>query len=603
MKSTSIKLNDSVSIDLPKLIETRLLVQANSGGGKSYAIRRIVEQAFGKVQIIILDPEGEFTNLRERYDFVYAGKGGDAAVESRSAAKLAEKLLELKASTIIDLYELPPQERKHFVRLFCEAMVNSPKELWHDTLIIIDEAHVFAPEKGESEAMGPVIDLATRGRKRGYCVVLATQRLPKLNKDAAAECNNKLIGRASQDIDRKRAADELGFTTREQILSLRDLDPGEFYAFGPAISREVIKIKIGEVKVVPPKRGSARSFKAPPPSAAVKRILGALKDIPQEAEKEARTARELQVQNSNLIRENRELKKVIDAPRSASAPDPDAIKRLTDKAYSLGVSAAAYKAKEREKEWHKLIDKWDMWAADVINFVCLTQQSAEKMYAKRGTRPPRTIEDKDYPLPRDFLKMPVILDPKMAPGHFELVNHGMRDLIPPRPIVRSTVVIDEAGDVPARVWDKALLGKGEREILNAIAQDADGMTTEHIAVMTGYKQTSRRVYLQRLTAGGYVAKEGESYLATPAGIAELGSDYKPLPSSPQALREHVMATLPDGEKKVLSAIMNEGSADKSYIEFETGYKATSVRVYLQRLAARKLIVMQGGKINLSDKLK
>src|ERR1043166_7357528 len=112
----------------------------------------------------------------------------------------------------------------------------------HDCLVIIDEAHVFAPEKAESEAMGPVIDLATRGRKRGYSVVLATQRLPKLAKDAAAECNNKLIGRASQDIDRKRAAEELGFTTREQILSLRDLEPGEFYAFGPAISRDVTKM-------------------------------------------------------------------------------------------------------------------------------------------------------------------------------------------------------------------------------------------------------------------------------------------------------------------------------------------------------------------------
>jgi hypothetical protein len=157
-----ISLNEKIGIDLSKLIESRLLVQANSGGGKSWAIRRIIEQAFGHVQIIVLDPEGEFTNLRERYDFVFAGKGGDAPAEPRSAALLARRLLELKASAIVDLYELNPQERKHFVRLFCEAMVNAPKELWHDCLVIIDEAHVFAPEKAESEAMGPVIDLRKR---------------------------------------------------------------------------------------------------------------------------------------------------------------------------------------------------------------------------------------------------------------------------------------------------------------------------------------------------------------------------------------------------------------------------------------------------------
>src|SRR3990167_6385773 len=145
----TIKLNNTFSLNLSKLLESRLLIQANSGGGKSWAIRRIVEQAFGKVQIIILDPEGEFTNLREKYDFVFAGKDGDAPVESRSAALLARRLLELKASAIVDLYELPPQERKHFVRLFCEAMVNAPKKLWHDCLVIIDEAHVFAPRSEE----------------------------------------------------------------------------------------------------------------------------------------------------------------------------------------------------------------------------------------------------------------------------------------------------------------------------------------------------------------------------------------------------------------------------------------------------------------------
>lgn len=161
MKNT-IKLNNEISINLSKLIESKLLVQANSGGGKSWAIRRIIEQTFGKVQIIVLDPEGEFTNLREKFDFVFAGKDGDAPTEPRSAQLLARRLLELKASAIIDLYELTPQERKHFVRLFFESLVNAPKELWHDCLVILDEAHVFAPEKGESESLGAVIDLASQ---------------------------------------------------------------------------------------------------------------------------------------------------------------------------------------------------------------------------------------------------------------------------------------------------------------------------------------------------------------------------------------------------------------------------------------------------------
>src|SRR2546425_11450362 len=234
--ATTISLNQTVNIDLPTLLDTRLLVQANSGGGKSWLIRRLLEQSHGKVQQIVIDLEGEFATLREKYDYVLAGKEGDTPADPRSAGLLAKKLLELNVSAIIDLYELHLQERKLFVRLFLESMINAPKQLWHPCFVVIDEAHKFCPEKEQSEASSAVIDLATLGRKRGYCAILATQRLSKLHKDAAAECNNKLIGRTTLDVDMKRASEELGFTTKEQALTLRELQAGEFFAFGPAIS-------------------------------------------------------------------------------------------------------------------------------------------------------------------------------------------------------------------------------------------------------------------------------------------------------------------------------------------------------------------------------
>lgn len=289
-----ITLGKGVYADLDKLIESRLLVQANSGGGKSYSLRRFIEQTFGKKQIIIIDPEGEFGNLRSAYDFVYIGQGGDAPAEPRSAALLARRLMETKANAIIDIYELG-SKRSEFVKNFMDAMVNMPKELWTDCFVILDEAHKFAPEKGQGEsiALSSVIDMASLGRKRGYCLVPATQRPSKLSKDVVAECNNKLIGRASLDIDRKRSAEELGFHTKDEILSLRNLLPGEFYAFGPAISPEVIRVHIGDVDVKPPKRGTGRSIKIAPPTAKVKAILKQLSDLPQEAEKEARTVAEL----------------------------------------------------------------------------------------------------------------------------------------------------------------------------------------------------------------------------------------------------------------------------------------------------------------------
>lgn len=293
-----------IDIDTQALVDSRLLIQANSGGGKSYAIRKLLEETHGKVQQIVIDIEGDFSSLREQFDYVLAGKGGDIPADPRSAEMLATKLLELKADTIIDLYELKQHERIRFVKLFLDAMVNAPKNLWHPVLVVLDEAHIFCPEKGSSEAMGAVIDICTRGRKRGFCAVLATQRISKLHKDAAAECNNKMIGRTGLDIDMKRAADELGLpvnkTTNE---TLRNMKPGEFYVFGPAISKSVTLGKIGEVKTTHAKAGQRGLGHKPPASQTVKEKLAKLSDLPEAAAEEIRDRDELRSRIKTLERE------------------------------------------------------------------------------------------------------------------------------------------------------------------------------------------------------------------------------------------------------------------------------------------------------------
>jgi uncharacterized protein len=297
-------LGKDFSLDLNKLLSTRLLVQANSGGGKSWLLRKILEVTHGKVQQIVLDIEGDFSSLREKYDFILAGKDGDIPADPKSAELLARKILELKSDLIVDLYELKQPERIRFVRLFLEAMINAPKNLWGPVLVILDEAHIFAPEKGSSEAMGSVIDMATRGRKRGFCLVMATQRLSKLHKDAAAEMNNKLIGRTGLDIDMKRAADELGMLGKDSN-QLRHLSPGEFFAFGPAISREVKTVVVGEVRTKHPKAGSIGRIHSPAPSSKVKSALAKLKDLPEEAKQELQEKSELKARIKELEAETK----------------------------------------------------------------------------------------------------------------------------------------------------------------------------------------------------------------------------------------------------------------------------------------------------------
>lgn len=300
--------NKTISFDLQYLVESRLLIQANSGGGKSFAIRRLIEQCYGQIQIIVLDLEGEFSTLREIYDFIIAGKNADIPAHPSSAKLLARSLLELRVSAICDLYELPKHDRIRFVRIFLESLMSAPRNLWRPTLIILDEAHHFCPEKGQAESAAAVIDLATRGRKRGFCLVAATQRLAKLHKDVTAETLNKMIGRTGQDIDQARAADELGIIGKQDRIKLRLLKPGEFYIYGPAlrsgknVETGVSKVTVGPVKSHHPKVGS-RVLQAPPkPTRAIKKILGELTDLPEAAKKEADDIITLKKDNADLRR-------------------------------------------------------------------------------------------------------------------------------------------------------------------------------------------------------------------------------------------------------------------------------------------------------------
>ncbi|WP_425618071.1 DUF87 domain-containing protein [Anatilimnocola sp. NA78] len=280
-----------VTIDVARLIVSRLLVTSSSGGGKSWLLRKILEEVSATTQTIVIDPEGEFASLRELRDMVLVGPDGDLPADPRSAGLLARRLMEKNVSAVIDIYELPPTKRREFVANFCQTLVDLPKALWRPCFVAIDETHEFAPEGDNFASSEAVALLSSKGRKRGFCPLFATQRLSKLSKDVAAEAKVRFVGQTNLDVDQRRAADFLGFP-KNRWTELRDLSQpgseGEFFAVGPALNdRGVIRFRSGKVATTHPKAGEGRKLEPPKPSRHIAALLGELKDLPQQAEKEA----------------------------------------------------------------------------------------------------------------------------------------------------------------------------------------------------------------------------------------------------------------------------------------------------------------------------
>ncbi|WP_066557906.1 ATP-binding protein [Croceicoccus bisphenolivorans] len=240
-----------VLIDIEELLATRLLVQGNSGSGKSHLLRRLLEESAGMVQQIIVDPEGDFVSLADAFNHIVV----DAASYSQGELEaLAARVREHRASVVLALEGLEVEQQIKAAATFLNALFDAPREHWYPALVVVDEAQMFAPSAAGEMAedtrrltLSAMTNLMCRGRKRGLAGIVATQRLAKLAKNVAAEASNFLMGRTFLDIDMVRAADLLGME-RRQAERIRDLERGRFVGLGPAISRRPVTVKIGSVQ-------------------------------------------------------------------------------------------------------------------------------------------------------------------------------------------------------------------------------------------------------------------------------------------------------------------------------------------------------------------
>lgn len=255
----------AATLDLEELLATRLLVQGNSGSGKSHLLRRLVEQSAQWVQQALIDPEGDFVTLAEQFGHVVV----DAAVHTEAALQqIAARVRLHRVSVVLNLENLETERQMRHAAAFLGGLFDVDREYWFPMLVVVDEAQLFAPaaagevsDEARKASLGAMTNLMCRGRKRGLAGIIATQRLAKLAKNVAAEASNFLMGRTFLDIDMSRAADLLGME-RRQAEMFRDLNRGQFIALGPALSRRPLSIRIGAV-ATDGRTGNARLLPLP----------------------------------------------------------------------------------------------------------------------------------------------------------------------------------------------------------------------------------------------------------------------------------------------------------------------------------------------------
>lgn len=548
----------AVRLDLNALIESRMLICANSGSGKSTLMRLIVERAAGCIPFIILDWEGEFVTLREKYDVVLVGSDGEIAIDVRSARLLARKLIELHASAVIDLGDLvEPEKKRKYAKEFLDALIELPRALWNPTIICIDEAHLLCPESGKAiDSAKSVINLCSVGRKRNLCAVLASQRISKLHKDALAEQKNIFIGNTWLDIDQKRAGDILGISNAAR-QHLRDLDKGEFYAFGPALlTKGVQRFQADDSLTKPPKTGERHKLIIPKASDVVSHIVSKLADLTQKAEEEIKSLEQAQRRINEL---ERALRATPTTPQQVNTKD-------FEKRYQTEIDRERRLKEEAETNLRKLYEQVEMLkkqnAGLLSKMLEINQLSGVAKVDIEMTEP--------KPLPIQMPRREAIYKPSPVPlGR------------PVRPVVQSG----------------AALGKAERAILTVLAQYPHGKPKAKVAVIAGYSHNGGGFNnaLGSLRSKGFIEGSKDQLQITDVGVSALG-DFTPLPTG-RELAEYWMTQLGKAERLILEALVLHypNPMTKDELGRYTGYEPNGGGFNNALGKLRTLELISGGK--------
>jgi hypothetical protein len=226
-------------VDADRVVTGRTCVIGASGSGKSYLVAVVCEELCkAGVPFLIIDTEGEYYTLKEKYDLLWVGDDEKCDIRWRELRprELASAALESQP-IILDLSGLADQ--RSALGTFLGPLYAEVSRRRLPYLVVLEEADRFIPQAGERL---PVLDeMARRGRKRGLGLVVCTQRPSVVDKNVLSQCSNQLIGRLVIRNDLQAVSHF--FPGQQLPKQLTTLSPGSFYAMGD-LSPQPVQIEV-----------------------------------------------------------------------------------------------------------------------------------------------------------------------------------------------------------------------------------------------------------------------------------------------------------------------------------------------------------------------
>lgn len=581
------------TLDVPQdAVTQKIAFLGRTGSGKSYAADKLIElMLYIRAQVVIVDPVGIHYGLRldasgkrpSRYQIpVLGGLHGDIPLEPTAGALIADLIVDRGISAVLDISQMTTSEQTRFALAFATRFYQRKKSSPSAVHLVLEECQEMVPQNpmrgGEEPKMLNAFErLIKLGRNFGIGVSLISQRPQEVNKKALNQTEFLLAFQMTGPQEKKSIKSwvaEKGLDVEDLDQVLPKLKVGHAHAWSPQW------LEISEVVAIhrrttfdassTPKVGARAAVVRPLKPIDLKHlrtdmaatIERAKADDPKLLQAEIRTLKaELAKKGHRApLVETKTITKV--KPVRVPFVKPRQIRAMK------GFIAAAKDASTAAQTMERIVLKIERAGSEVIRLE----------------------------------KTPLAAKPSLFRAPEEVVE-SLQNRVREMKATAVRRVSREAPKAKVLVMDEKDLGKGARSVMIAIAQYVDGVNDGQLAVLTGYKRSTRDAYISRLKSAGYVDRSNGQTTVTQAGLEWLGEDFEPLPTG-EALQEYWLAKLPEGEKRILEcAILRfPGAVKKDHLEDLTGFKRSTRDAYISRLLKKRVVTTTAKEVFAAKEL-
>ncbi|MFC3958117.1 helicase HerA domain-containing protein [Halovivax cerinus] len=281
------------SLPINEVLTGRGFVTGKSGSGKSNTASVVAEELLDRgLGLLIIDTDGEYAALKERYELLQVGGDDqcDREITAEDAPLIADLALEENVPIILDVSGYMDEEvAEDVIHAVVRELFVAEKQHQKPFLLFVEEAHEFIPERGGGDDVHKMlVRIAKRGRKRGLGIVAMSQRPAAVAKDYITQCDWLVWHRLTWENDTKVAGRILGGDASESVQSLDDGEALVMTDWDEKISRVQFRRKKTIDKGSTPTLEDAYG----PPSAREDHVTDDGADAPDDPEGSSETADE-----------------------------------------------------------------------------------------------------------------------------------------------------------------------------------------------------------------------------------------------------------------------------------------------------------------------